>query len=469
MRRLLILLGLAFALQGGAFADTLTLLDGKVITGTFLGGDARTLRMEVNNKIEMFPISEVESLRFGSSLMGAAPPVKIDPKKAKEEEKARKKAEEQAAKMAKEAEKAKQEADKAAAKAEEAAAKVKGASAAVKAPTQAPKVGRFGKPAALGRAGDAASAAKAAPGSAGGAAQTAEKVSATANQAVSAANQAASVAADPAAAAGGAAQQAAGAAASQAIGPVAPIVSNAQAVESTVGAARSVAQTASNTVDSGRAGAGRTAAAPSSAGTASHSPGTSSASHAQPGSAAPSAATTPPASAPSAPVAAQPSSSTTATPTAAVPVSPATGAAQPLEREQLESAAVPTGVVFRVRMVEAINTDIHHPGEVFRASLEAPLVSGGVPVPKGADVMLRIVKLPPARGSGAPLFSLEAISLRVDFRNLPFAAELMTQPGDALRGGPGATGAQVFRGAEAIRIPSDGLVSLRTIRPTSKR
>ena len=114
MRRWLLPLGLTLALQCGAFADTLKLLDGKVITGTFLGGDARTIRMEVNNKIEMFPISEVDSLSFGGGLAGAVPPEKIDPKKAKEEEKARKKAEEQAAKMAKEAEKAKKEAEKAA-------------------------------------------------------------------------------------------------------------------------------------------------------------------------------------------------------------------------------------------------------------------------------------------------------------------------------------------------------------------
>ena len=70
MRRLLILLGLAFTLQSGAFADTLKLLDGKVITGTFLGGDARTIRMEVGNKIEMFPISEVDSLSFGGGVAG---------------------------------------------------------------------------------------------------------------------------------------------------------------------------------------------------------------------------------------------------------------------------------------------------------------------------------------------------------------------------------------------------------------
>lgn len=452
MRRWLILLGLSLALGCGAYADTLKLLDGKVVTGTFLGGDARTVRMEVNNKIEMFPISEVESLSFGGGLMGSPSPEKTDPKKAKEEEKARKKAEEQAAKAAKEAEKAQQAAAKAAAKAEEAAAKAKGATAAVKAPAQPPKVGRFGKPAGLGKAGDAVNAAKSAPAPVSDAAQTAGKVANTANQAVTTANQAKSVAADPAGAAAGAAQQAAVGAVSDAAGAAAPAVSNTRAAASTTESIRSAAQTASNSGAASASGAGRTPAAPSSAG--------SSISVAAPSADRQTSAATP------GEVSPLPASAATPLAVASTPSAPA--AETPLERDSPASAIVPTGVVFRVRMVEAINTDIHRPGEVFRASLEDPLVSGGVPVPKGADVMLRIVKLAPARGSSTPLLSLEAISLRVDFRNLPFAAELMTQPGDALRGSSGAGGTQVFHGAAAIQIPSNGLVSLRTTRLTDK-
>ncbi len=452
MRRWLILLGLSLALGCGAYADTLKLLDGKVVTGTFLGGDARTIRMEVNNKIEMFPISEVESLSFGGGMMGSPPPDKIDPKKAKEEEKARKKAEEQAAKAAKEAEKAQQAAAKAAAKAEEAAAKAKGATAAVKAPAQ-PKVGRFGKPAGLGKASDAANAAKSAPAPVSDAAQTAGKVANTANQAVTTANQAKSVAADPAAAAAGAAQQAAVGAVSNAAGAAAPVVSNARVAASTTESVRSAAQTASKSGTASGSGEGRASATPSST-------GSSSSSEAAPAVDRQTSAATPGAISP------LPASTVTPLAVASTPSAPA--AETPLERDQTVSAIVPTGVVFRVRMVEAINTEIHRPGEVFRASLEGPLVSGGVPVPKGADVMLRIVKLAPARGSSTPLLSLEAISLRVDFRNLPFAAELMTQPGDALRGSSGAAGTQVFHGAAAIHIPSNGLVSLRTTRLADK-
>jgi hypothetical protein len=129
---------------------------------------------------------------------------------------------------------------------------------------------------------------------------------------------------------------------------------------------------------------------------------------------------------------------------------------------------VVTGTVFRVRLVETINSAVHKPGEIFRASLENPLVSGNVTVPKGADVMVRLVQVP-ARGSASPLLTLEAISLRVDYRNLPFAAEAMTQPGDALRGATGGNGVQVFRGMERLQIPADGVVSFRTVKVDNKR
>lgn len=120
-------------------------------------------------------------------------------------------------------------------------------------------------------------------------------------------------------------------------------------------------------------------------------------------------------------------------------------------------------------MVEAINTDIHKPGEVFRASLEAPLASGAISAPKGADVMLRLVKLPPAREADTPLFSLEAITLRMDSRNVPFTARLAWQPGDAIHGGASVSAGKPIPGVETLRVPSDGLLSMVIPRTAPKR
>jgi hypothetical protein len=448
LRPLIAFLG-AIALACAASGDTLKLLDGKVVQGTFLGGDARTIRMEVNNKIELFPIAQVESLTFGGGLMAAAAPEKIDPKKAKEEEKARKKAEEEAAKAAKEAAKAQEAAAKAAAKAEEAAAKAKGISGDATQTASKPKTSRWGKapsvkapavqaPAVQAPAVQAPAVTAPAPPPAAATAVN------TANQAAATAQQVSSAVADPGAAAAGAAQNAAAGAVSNATGSAAPVVGTAQQAASTTQSVQSVARTA-ETVASAARPSGSSSAASSS------------------GRAEPAANSTTPAPAQAQPSAASPASATpspaSTSPAAAVP--PADPSAQ-------ETAAVLTGTVFRVRLVETINSAIHKPGEIFRASLENPLVSGNVTVPKGADVMVRLVQVP-ARGSASPLLTLEAISLRVDYRNLPFAAEAMTQPGDALRGATGGNGVQVFRGIERLQIPADGVVSFRTVKADNKR
>jgi hypothetical protein len=59
-----------------AFADTLTLKDGKTITGTYLGGSARQIRMEVGDNIQTFEIERIASIQFGS---GAAAPAASAP------------------------------------------------------------------------------------------------------------------------------------------------------------------------------------------------------------------------------------------------------------------------------------------------------------------------------------------------------------------------------------------------------
>jgi hypothetical protein len=59
------------------FGDTLTLKSGVTVTGTFLGGDSRTLRMAVGDEIKTYSIPDVTSLIFGAApqaaLTAAAP------------------------------------------------------------------------------------------------------------------------------------------------------------------------------------------------------------------------------------------------------------------------------------------------------------------------------------------------------------------------------------------------------------
>ncbi len=57
-----------------AFADTLTLRDGRTIQGTFVGGTSRQVRMAVEDRVDSFDINEVADLKFGSVKTAPAPP-----------------------------------------------------------------------------------------------------------------------------------------------------------------------------------------------------------------------------------------------------------------------------------------------------------------------------------------------------------------------------------------------------------
>ncbi|HEX2724903.1 MAG TPA: hypothetical protein VHN20_03680 [Beijerinckiaceae bacterium] len=56
-----------------AAADILTLRSGRSVEGTYLGGDARQIRMALDDRVETFPVSDVTELRFGSVEKAAAP------------------------------------------------------------------------------------------------------------------------------------------------------------------------------------------------------------------------------------------------------------------------------------------------------------------------------------------------------------------------------------------------------------
>ena len=51
-------IGIALALATAGFADTVTLKSGRVINGTYLGGTARQIRVEVADRIETLDVSE---------------------------------------------------------------------------------------------------------------------------------------------------------------------------------------------------------------------------------------------------------------------------------------------------------------------------------------------------------------------------------------------------------------------------
>ena len=72
----------AFSTVGLCFGDTLTLKNGDVVDGTYLGGTTRVLRMEVNGRVQTYDISMVLTLQFSNSAPvaggGTPPPISDD-------------------------------------------------------------------------------------------------------------------------------------------------------------------------------------------------------------------------------------------------------------------------------------------------------------------------------------------------------------------------------------------------------
>lgn len=71
-------LGILLAvIQVFGLADTITLKNGTIVEGVYLGGDSRQIRMAVQDKIESYLVSDVASLQFddveAASSQAAAP------------------------------------------------------------------------------------------------------------------------------------------------------------------------------------------------------------------------------------------------------------------------------------------------------------------------------------------------------------------------------------------------------------
>jgi hypothetical protein len=70
--RLSIALALAFCVCG--YADVITLKSGRVVNGTYLGGDARQVKVAEGDQVETFQVSEIARIEFGNGDTTVAPP-----------------------------------------------------------------------------------------------------------------------------------------------------------------------------------------------------------------------------------------------------------------------------------------------------------------------------------------------------------------------------------------------------------
>jgi len=63
----LIYAGMALTFATLAFGDTITLKNGNVINGNYLGGTARTVRVEVGDNIQTLDVSDITRIEFGGT------------------------------------------------------------------------------------------------------------------------------------------------------------------------------------------------------------------------------------------------------------------------------------------------------------------------------------------------------------------------------------------------------------------
>ncbi|MGH9775878.1 MAG: BON domain-containing protein [Candidatus Acidiferrales bacterium] len=119
-----------------------------------------------------------------------------------------------------------------------------------------------------------------------------------------------------------------------------------------------------------------------------------------------------------APAPAQPAVESAPAP-AARPVAPATP--QPPQPITVE---VPAGSTVSIRMIDGVDSSLNHTGEVFRASLDAPLVvDDQVVVPKGADVFVRLAQASSAgHMSGRSELRLELVKLAYQGKSYPLVS-----------------------------------------------
>jgi hypothetical protein len=67
-------IALAMVLCAAAYADVITLKNGRVVNGTYLGGDARQVKIAEGDQVETFQVSDIARIEFGNGDNTVAPP-----------------------------------------------------------------------------------------------------------------------------------------------------------------------------------------------------------------------------------------------------------------------------------------------------------------------------------------------------------------------------------------------------------
>ena len=92
---------------------------------------------------------------------------------------------------------------------------------------------------------------------------------------------------------------------------------------------------------------------------------------------------------------------------------------------------IDAGTTVTIRMIDGVDSSVNQPGEIFHASLDAPLVAGNeVVAPKGTDVYVRLVSASQAgKFSGKSELHLELIKLELHGQSYPLVSSTYSLTG----------------------------------------
>ncbi len=116
-------------------------------------------------------------------------------------------------------------------------------------------------------------------------------------------------------------------------------------------------------------------------------------------------------------------------PSSVVPVAPPA----PTPLPQPKNVVIPASSTVSIRMIDGIDSKVNHTGEIFHASLDAPLVVGdSVVVPRGADVYVRLTSASSAgRLKGKSELHLELLKMDFQGRSYDLASDTYTEVGSS--------------------------------------
>ena len=134
------------------------------------------------------------------------------------------------------------------------------------------------------------------------------------------------------------------------------------------------------------------------------------------------------------------------------PVQAAAAPASPPPPPQPRHVEIPAGTSVSVRTIDSIDSEVNHSGEIFKASLDGPIVSDGdIVVPSGTDVYIKLVQARSAgHMSGRSELGLELVRMEFQGKSYALASNEYQQVGTsrgkrtaATIGGGAAIGAAI--------------------------